>query len=256
MRLFPRHAAIYSLVRHNPVDTAYMRAESQTLQTRDWIPLDSVSNALQWAILYGEDRHFLKHRGITLAGVGRSWKQLTDQTHIWPGGSSISMQLSRNLFLSQEKSISRKVREAYLACVMEIILTKARIFELYLNVLELGAGIWGVNEGCRHYCGKQPSQINLVEAIFLSAILGAPSRPIKGGNLARVHAKFAQIAVALWRNRLVTSDQFVELNQTGSVVLRHLGRRGRLTEAMGFCKDSSSLIMNSGPFDTTGGRSE
>lgn len=254
MRLFRWYSTINDLTVNNPLDTAYMRAENQIIQSQRWIPLASVSNSLQWAIVYGEDRHFLSHRGITFSGIRRSWRQMRDPTHIWPGGSSISMQLARNLFLSPEKRLTRKANEACLACVMEVILTKPRIFELYLNVFEMGPGLWGVNEGCQHYCDKLPSQINLVEAVFLAAMLGAPKRPIRGGNLARMHAKFGQIATALWRDRLVTSEQFILLSETGAIVLRHLGKRGSLKEAMGFCRNVETLDMNVSPFTNSNRR--
>ena len=232
-----------------PTETAYMLAEGQRLADRTWTPLHRVSSSVLWVFLYGEDRFFQMHKGVTLAGLTRSWRAITQsERYIWPGGSSISMQLARNLYLSPDKTFSRKAQEIGLAIQMEMLLSKARIYELYLHTIEMGPGIWGIGEGSQHYCLKLASTVNIAEAIMMACLLGAPKKPCTGGNLCRIHAKYWQIAGALWRNRLLDKQQFLRLNVLGSLILERLRSTSSVVYALQVCHDETALEINRTPF--------
>lgn len=101
------------------------------------------------------------------------------------GGSTITQQLARNLFLSTERSVDRKLKELFLARRLESTLSKERILELYLNVIELGENVWGISHATEHYFGKTPRELGVFESVFLSSLPPAPRQDLVGGNLQR-----------------------------------------------------------------------
>jgi membrane peptidoglycan carboxypeptidase len=183
MQLFRHIQAIKRLRYEAPLSTAYMEAEGSSLSERQWVAYKSTSYALQWVLLYGEDRYFRRHSGVRFAGLWRALKQRTDPNYIWPGGSTITMQLARNLFLSPQKALRRKMSEIVLALQMEWFLPKTRILEIYINVIEMGKGVWGIHEGCMHFYKKTPDQIDVLEAIVLACLLGAPKRALRAEEI-------------------------------------------------------------------------
>jgi len=141
-----------------------------------WTPISAVSPALVLCVVRAEDAKFFQHAGF-------DWDQLQDslETNLEAakykrGGSTITMQLARNLFLWRGKSLARKVLEVYLTWRLEQTLTKTRILEIYLNAVEWGPGIYGIGEASRHYFGKPPSELTLEESALLAAILPSPIR--------------------------------------------------------------------------------
>jgi monofunctional biosynthetic peptidoglycan transglycosylase len=145
-------------------------------QSPYWTPIGTVSRPLVVCVVRAEDAKFFQHDGF-------DWDQMRDslQTDIEEGtyqrgGSTITMQLARNLFLWRAKSIVRKALEVYLTWRLEHTLPKTRILELYLNVAEWGPGVYGIGEASRHYYGKPPSALTLGESAMLAAILPSPLR--------------------------------------------------------------------------------
>lgn len=145
-------------------------------ENRTWVPLEKMSPYLRSALISVEDSRFYEHNGVDYTGVARAaWANFTGG-EVQQGASTITMQLARNLFLTPERSLSRKAREALLAMQIERQLKKDKILELYLNEVYFGAGAYGVGAASQLYFGKNPSQLNLAEAAMLAGLPQAPEK--------------------------------------------------------------------------------
>jgi monofunctional biosynthetic peptidoglycan transglycosylase len=129
---------------------------------------------MKWAVILAEDANFYRHEGIDVAAVKKAIQYDLEKQSLARGASTITQQTAKNLFLSREKTLSRKVREVILAKRMEQELTKGRILELYLNVVELGPMVYGIGHGARYYFGKPASVLTPRECSFLAAMLPGP----------------------------------------------------------------------------------
>src|SRR5215208_5945589 len=157
------------------IDTRIREAKAKGQQPRReqvWVPLDKISPNLQRAVLAGEDTNFLTHRGFDYEAIQRAWDQAQRQAakeakqegenddwlpslpEFKRGGSTISQQLAKNLYLSSQRSLLRKAQEAALTVMLERTLTKRRILEIYLNVIEWGDGIYGAEAASQRYFRK------------------------------------------------------------------------------------------------------
>ncbi len=145
-------------------------------QSPYWTPLSSVSPSLVLCVVRAEDAKFFQHGGFDWDQMEDSFKSNVDQGRYKRGGSTITMQLAKNLFLWRRKSLVRKAIEVYLTWRIEHVLTKKRILELYLNAAEWGPAVYGIGEASRHYFGKLPSALTLGESCLLAAILPSPVR--------------------------------------------------------------------------------
>jgi monofunctional biosynthetic peptidoglycan transglycosylase len=129
---------------------------------------------MKWAVILAEDSNFYRHEGIDVKAIKNAIKHDLEKKSFEHGASTITQQVAKNLFLSREKTISRKIKEIILARRMEEELTKGRILELYLNVVELGPMVYGVGRGARYYFGKPASALTPRECAFLAAMLPGP----------------------------------------------------------------------------------
>jgi monofunctional biosynthetic peptidoglycan transglycosylase len=140
------------------------------------MPLSRVSPHLQRAVIVAEDASFYRHHGFDWEGIrdaaSRNWERGESRR----GGSTITQQLAKNLYLSSDKNYLRKIHEAIITRVLEKRLTKRRILELYLNVVEWGQGIYGAEAAARHHFGKSAQDLEPAEAALLAAILPSPRR--------------------------------------------------------------------------------
>ena len=141
-----------------------------------WTPLGAVSSAVVLCVVRAEDAKFWQHAGFDWEQMQDAWETNVEEGKYHRGGSTITMQLAKNLFLWRRKSLPRKAFEAYLTWRLEHSLTKKRILELYFNVVEWGPGVYGVGEASRHYFGKPPSSLTLGEAALLAVTLPNPIR--------------------------------------------------------------------------------
>lgn len=139
-----------------------------------WVPLSQISPYLITAVIASEDDAFFHHKGFDLDEIKNAIKTDMEKKRFARGASTITMQLAKNLYLTKEKTIARKLKEAYIAWRMERVLTKNRILELYLNVVEWGPGIYGIAQASEYYFGKSPSELDLNEASLLAVILPNP----------------------------------------------------------------------------------
>jgi hypothetical protein len=142
----------------------------------DFTPLNNISPYLQNAVLTAEDPSFFHHAGFIPEAFRESMITNLQRGRFVRGGSTISMQLVKNVYLSRNKTIARKLEEALIVWLIEQngLVPKERMFEVYLNVIEWGPGIYGIGEAARFYFNKQPSQLNLAESIYLASIIPAP----------------------------------------------------------------------------------
>jgi monofunctional biosynthetic peptidoglycan transglycosylase len=141
-----------------------------------WVPLRRISPHLQRAVIVAEDASFYQHNGFDWEGLKEAATRNLDKGELRRGGSTITQQLAKNLYLSSDKSLFRKAREAMLTWQLEGALTKKRILELYLNVAEWGRGVYGAEAAARHHFGKSAADLTAEEAALLAAMLPSPRR--------------------------------------------------------------------------------
>lgn len=168
----------------NPSATAFMEHELVRLRTRDpkanlrhqWVPYERISNQLKRAVIASEDQKFTEHEGVDWEAVQRAYEENARRGRPVKGGSTISQQLAKNLFLSPERSYLRKAEELVITTMLELVWDKRRILEVYLNVVEWGDGIFGAEAAARHYYGVSASQLGPEQAARLAAYLPSPKR--------------------------------------------------------------------------------
>ncbi|WP_243347884.1 biosynthetic peptidoglycan transglycosylase [Parabacteroides sp. FAFU027] len=148
------------------------------LSNPNYCPLESISPLLQQAVLQSEDGQFFYHRGFRMDALRNALVYDIKKRRFARGGSTISMQLVKNVFLTRHKNIARKLEEALLVWMIEENRTtsKSRMFEVYLNIAEWGPLVYGIGEASRFYFDKSPADLNLNEAIFLSGIIPSPKK--------------------------------------------------------------------------------
>ena len=162
---------------------------SRGIRHNDAIPLDEMPDHLIKAVLATEDRRFYEHFGIDVAGTMRAVMANTRAGGVVQGGSSITQQLAKNLFLSNERTIERKVKEAFLALWLEVRLSKSDILKLYLDRAYLGGGTFGVDAAAQYYFNKSAREVTLAEAAMLAGLFKAPSKFAPHINLPAARAR-------------------------------------------------------------------
>jgi len=193
---------IAKLRNENPVRTSMMQARaSEALekgkkprQYQIWMPISSISPNLQRAVLAGEDARFFEHEGFDWDSIEKAWKEAREEAEkeakkdsdydpdswIPPlpkfkrGASTVTQQLAKNLYLSEERSFLRKGREAVITYFIEREISKKRILEIYLNVIEWGEGVFGAEAASRHYFRKSASNLTRNQAAYLAAMIPSP----------------------------------------------------------------------------------
>lgn len=182
---------------HNPTSTAFMRHRLEELQAQNpsatfqqkWISYDAISPALKRAVISSEDARFVQHDGFDLGGIENAYLQDLKQGKIVAGGSTITQQLAKNLFLSASRNPIRKVEEALIAIMIEQIMSKRRIFELYLNLIEWGNGVFGAEAAAQHYYAVSASQLGSYQSARLAAMIPNPRFYDKVRSTARLSRK-------------------------------------------------------------------
>lgn len=173
----------------DPSSTAFQRAErwrlcswhwSCPVQSK-WTPYNKISNNLKRAVLVSEDDIFFQHKGVRVEDMQKAWEKNQQKTQsgnqaktALRGGSTITQQLAKNLFLSSEQNYFRKGQELLITGLLELILSKQRLYEIYLNSVEWGEGIFGVGAASQHYYGTAPAALNREQAAALASALPAP----------------------------------------------------------------------------------
>ena len=167
---------------HNPQVTAFMEARIEQLRRRDpaaklryaWVPYERISASVKRAIVVAEDSRFVDHEGFDWEAIEKAREKNARKGRIVAGGSTISQQLAKNLFLSGERTPWRKGQEALITVMIEHVMDKRRILEIYLNVIEWGDGIFGVEAAARHYFGAGAGSLGPEPAARLAAMVPNP----------------------------------------------------------------------------------
>ncbi|MEJ8757484.1 biosynthetic peptidoglycan transglycosylase [Pontibacter sp. H259] len=181
-------------------------------------PINQISPYLRNAILTAEDAGFYSHNGFHEEAFRQAIAQNLKEGEFVRGGSTISMQLVKNVFLTRHKTITRKVEEAIIVWLIENLdlVSKSRMFEVYLNIIEWGPNVYGAKDASRFYFGKQPSELNLAEAIFLTSIIPSPKRYRSSfdsyGNLRNHKGYYYRLIGGIMRRRgLITEEEHQNL---------------------------------------------
>ncbi|QWV93581.1 transglycosylase domain-containing protein [Geomonas oryzisoli] len=193
-------------------------------KNRYWAPLSQIPSEMKWAVILAEDASFYKHEGIDVKAIKEAIKYDLEKQSFARGASTITQQVAKNLFLSREKTLTRKAKEVYLAKRMEQELTKGRIIELYLNVIELGPMVHGIGHGARYYFGKSPAALTPRECAFLAAMLPGPRvayNPYK--NLDKVLKRSNMILRLLANKGVLSSGEY----QAALAEMPNIGRMQR-----------------------------
>ncbi len=143
-------------------------------QSPNYVPLKEVSPILVQAIVLSEDASFYAHNGFDWFEIQSAFNRVLDDKGRARGASTITQQLAKNLFLSSERSLVRKLREAYITIQLERILEKNEILEKYLNVVEFGPNLYGLKKASQYYFKKHPRDLNLLESAYLASLLPNP----------------------------------------------------------------------------------
>ena len=191
---------IVYLTSFNPSTTAFMQRRLEAMRVKDpkaqlrrqWVPYAAISVHLKRAVIVAEDARFLDHDGFDWEAIQQAMEKNERRGKVVAGASTISQQLAKNLYLSGERSWPRKAEEAAITWMMEHILTKRRILELYLNVAEWGDGVFGAEAAARYHFGVPASQLAPEQAAWLAAILPSP-RTYRRGAITSYSLGRAQI---------------------------------------------------------------
>jgi len=162
----------------NPSRSSYMNDDplikNNKYKTISYVKLSEVSPSVIQAVLSAEDDTFFRHNGFNWSELFKSFKINLKKKKFARGGSTITQQLARNLFLSKDKSLFRKIRESLIAFKLERTLSKERILELYLNYAEFGPGIYGITQGSQYHFNKNPIALSRQQSALLAAVLPNP----------------------------------------------------------------------------------
>ena len=169
---------------NNPESTAFMRARLEILQQdnpkarlrQQWVPYQRISGHLKRAIVAAEDAKFVSHNGFDWDGIQKAYEKNLREGEIVAGGSTITQQLAKNLFFSGERAWWRKAQEAVVAVMIETVMSKRRILEIYLNVIEWGEGVFGAEAAARHHYGTTAAGLSPEQAARLAAVVPSPRR--------------------------------------------------------------------------------
>ena len=216
----------------NPDSTTFQRSEiwrlliekQQVAWSRQWVPYDRIAGPLKRAVIAAEDAGFAEHSGIEWEAIEKAWERnqqaqaRADQTHqrreesaarrggsvpaasVAPklvGGSTITQQLAKNLFLGSERSLARKAQEIVIVWMLEALLDKRRILEIYLNNVEWGEGVFGAEAAAQHYFRRSAAALSAQQAAQLAVMLPAPKRFEKRPGSAYVMGRAATIAARM-----------------------------------------------------------
>jgi len=206
-----RYAFVVHRLTRGVGDTVFYGADGRPWfrldEQRHDVPLSEIALDFQHAVVAIEDRRFYSHRGIDLIGVARALYRDIRQRAAVEGGSTLTQQLARTLFLSNVRSYGRKAKEAVIALRIEGQLTKDQILELYLNRVYLSAGVYGVETMSEHVFRKPARSLTLPESAFIAGLLRAPSALSPWSNYEGALERSHVVLAAMREQRFITPEQ-------------------------------------------------
>lgn len=169
-------------IKFNPATSSFMEDRLEVMQDKNpkaglqykWVPYEKISDNLKRALIAAEDAKFVDHEGFDWEGIAKAYEKNLKKGKIVAGGSTISQQLAKNLFLSTKRTPWRKGEEAIITLMLETVMDKQRIFEIYLNVIEWGDGVFGAEAAAHHYFGVSAAQLSPEQAAKLAAMVPNP----------------------------------------------------------------------------------
>ncbi|HLQ76690.1 MAG TPA: monofunctional biosynthetic peptidoglycan transglycosylase [Terriglobia bacterium] len=204
---------VEALAHTNPKTTALMEQRAEENHTklqplRAWVPYKQISVYLRNAVLVSEDSAFFQHAGFDWTQIKESAKKDWDEKRLARGASTITQQLAKNLYLSTSRNPLRKVEEIFIARELEQHLRKERILEIYLNVIEWGDGVYGVESASSRYFGKSPKDLLPEEAAVLAAMIPNPRRLTPSLNRAYLEKRKGEILDHMVRWHYLDRDDY------------------------------------------------
>jgi monofunctional biosynthetic peptidoglycan transglycosylase len=195
---------------HNPSSTAFMderlailRQENPAAGLRHkWVEYKQISTHLKRAVIAAEDARFMEHRGFDWDGIQQAYEKNIKKGRIVAGGSTISQQLAKNLFLSSRRTPWRKLQEGIITVMLERMMSKRRILEIYLNVIEWGNGVFGAEAASRRYYGVSARQLSPYQAARLAAMIPNPRYYDKHGTTRYLARRTATIQARMHQARV------------------------------------------------------
>lgn len=189
-------------------------------KTENWTKIQNVSRYLVATIIMAEDLHFYDHFGLDFTEIWHSYRINREKGRYVRGASTITQQVVRLVFLSREKTVERKLREAAGAIVLECLLEKDEILEWYLNLIPFGHGIYGIKEASEYFFNNEPELLTIDQSLLLALIIPGPSIWVQGldrKNLSEMGQKrYAKLANSLYQTGYITYDQLKKVMATGN----------------------------------------
>lgn len=185
--------------------------EFSSKKPKGWVKLQDISFYAKWAIVLSEDWSFYQHDGIDLEQMKVAINEMVEKNK-FRGASTITQQMVKNVFLTNERTLWRKLHEIVLAQKVEKELSKDRILEVYLNVIEFGPDIYGINQAALHYFKKHPSGLNPKEAAFLAMLLPSPKKYYRSFKKRKLttfaSTRIEAILVKMRMAKVISKDQY------------------------------------------------
>jgi monofunctional biosynthetic peptidoglycan transglycosylase len=186
---------------YNPSSTAfmerYLEQKPGAKLRQEWVPYNRISPNLKRAVIAAEDAKFLDHEGFDWEAIQKAMQKNEERGKVVAGASTITQQLSKNLFLSGSRSWLRKGQEAAITWMMERTLSKRRILEIYLNVAEWGEGVFGAEAAARYHFGVPAAALSPEQSSYLAAILPAPRRYERGRQTPYISGRMSTISARM-----------------------------------------------------------
>jgi len=194
----------------NPSSTEFMRDRLVEMRKEklnaeikyQWVEYDQISNHLKRAVIAAEDAKFSEHDGFDWDGIQKAYEKNLKKGKLVAGGSTISQQLAKNLFLSSQRTPWRKAQEAVITVMLETMMSKRRILEIYLNMIEWGDGVFGAEAAAQHYYGLSAKRLSSYQAAKMAAMIPNPrfydkhrSTRFLNRKTATIQARMVQVAV-------------------------------------------------------------
>ncbi len=263
------HPNVSRLKQERPTKTAFMEYRERQWQRegirkrilQEWVPLARISPYVLKAVIIAEDDKFWVHEGFDFEAIQKALEKDLKKRKFQAGGSTISQQLVKNLYLTPSRSPVRKLKEAILTWRLERNLSKRRIIEIYLNVAEWGDGIFGIAAAARHYFGKSAADLTAREAALLAVVLPSPLRyrPVGGGSYVEKRAE--AIYRIMVRRGIVIPDFEEMMNEPASAGTDQGGAGGEPPPGEGAVNpraaengEAAASVTTLMPGDAPGGR--
>jgi penicillin-binding protein 1A len=196
------------------------------INSSDVVPLDAMPDILIKAVLATEDRRFYEHHGVDIYGTFRAIYEDARAGAVIQGGSSLTQQLAKNLFLSNERTIERKIKEAFLAVWLDANLSKDEVLKLYLDRAYMGGGAFGVEAASEFYFGRSVKDLDLPQAALLAGLFKAPTRYAPHANLPAARARANDVLTNMVEAGFLTDGQVISARRHPAAIVEHGNESG------------------------------